>query len=417
MKKIALCFLPIIVTSCTFLDKRIPEKFKDVNVNQITGNIKTGSVKKGLNKEIAIEDFDLNFELFLPDIIETAYGIKLDNAPDALIGSIEKIRLSDNYIFLLDKYTTKSVKKFNIDGSFITNIGQKGNGPGEYIQPTDFYLGDSIIVIYDQFKSSLLFYDLDGNFIKNKNIPFFAVSFHIFDSNTYVFHTLDSDNYHLPDIINYSLVWTDSTFNVKHVNAFREKDRYWSFLSQNNMDLYNNKLYYHEPFNDTIFRVSASGDIYYDYIITFPGNELPRKLLLKENKKDFLKATDINSTNNYVVKTSNPIITKDFIFMPIVRNASKVSIIINSNRLLLDVGNYSSDQPISFMPPFSNILNSKDNTIIGYVNSYEISQHFEYMKRENRLHLLTEEFIDLAKNVNETDNAIIVFSKLKCNLP
>jgi serine/threonine protein phosphatase PrpC len=35
------------------------------------------------------------------------------------------------------------------------------------------------------------------------------------------------------------------------------------------------------------------------------------------------------------------------------------------------------------------------------------------MKRENRLHLLTEEFIDLAKNVNETDNAIIVFSKLK----
>ena len=99
--------------------------------------------------------------------------------------------------------------------------------------------------------------------------------------------------------------------------------------------------------------------------------------------------------------------------MPIVRNASKVSIIINSNRLLLDVGNYSSDQPISFMPPFSNILNSKDNTIIGYVNSYEISEHFEYMKRENRLHLLTEEFIDLAKNVNETDNAIIVFSKLK----
>src|SRR5690606_35913546 len=170
-------------------------------------------------------------------------------------------------------------------------------------------------------------------------------------------------------------------------------------------------------FNDTIFRVSASGDIYYDYIITFPGNELPRKLLLKENKKDFLKATDINSTNNYVKKTSNPIITKNIRFMPIVRNGSNISIIINSNRLLLDVGNYSSDQPISFMPPFSNILNSKDNTIIGYVNSYEISQHFENMKRENRLHLLTEEFIDLAKNVNETDNAIIVFSKLKCNLP
>ncbi len=417
MKKIVLSLLILwLITSCFFVSKRAHERFQNIDTKKVAGSIRIGSVKEGLNKKIEAVNFDPYSTLYLPTIFDTVYGIRLDNTSEALIGSVEKLRFTDDAIYLFDKYSSKAVKKFDFNGKHLVSIGQRGRGPGEYIEATDFYVDDSVVIIFDQFKPGLLYYDLFGNFIKSKELPFFALAFHIFDNNNFVFHTLDSDNYHLPDILNYSLVWTDSTFNIKHINAFREKDKYVSRLSKNNMDFFNGELYYHEPFNDTVFRVSSSGDIYYDYIFSFPKNKLPKDLILSKNSAKLRKATDYKSTKNYVTISQNPIVTKDFLLMPIGVNSRVFYILYSeeSDNVIVDNGSfYNNGLPLLFFPPFYNILNCSENTIIGCLNPRYIAERYEIIKQVDELHLLSDELNDFAKDVKETDNFIITFSKFK----
>jgi hypothetical protein len=254
-----------------------------------------------------------------------------------------------------------------------------------------------------------------GKFLRNKQLPFFALSFHIFDDNTYVFHTFDSDNYHLPEILNYSLIWTDSTFKVKHVNAYREKDKYSRLISKNNLDVFNNELYYKEPYNDTVFRVSSCGDIYYDFIFSFPENELPRELILQKNSRQFSNATRLGATNDYACNDFNPIVTSYFLFIPVSLNSRLFNIFYSgeTNNVVIDSWSYRSAAPLLFSPPFSKILNCQGNTLIGYLDSHDLFKTFGNIKYSNSFHFLSEELIDFAKDVKENDNVIIVFSKLK----
>lgn len=414
-KNVRILLLLFLMSSCSYLRERTPEKFQNVDADQITRDSEYGNIKEGLNKKIIVTDIDKCQELFLPSIIDTVYGIKLDNHPEALLGSIEKMKLTDDAIYLLDKYTTKSVKVFSRSGKYTNTIGQRGRGPGEYYEPTDFYVGDNEIIIYDQFTSKLNYYDMTGNFIKDKKIPFYALSFHRYNKNSYVFHTFDSDNYHLPKILNYSLIWTDSTFAIKHINAFREKDKYTNLISENDMNFLNQKLYYHEPYNDTVFMVSPDGNLYDDFKFSFPKNKLPPELLLRKNFKQKIRDTSPNSTKNYVENYSFPIITQDFLYTKITVNSRIFNVFysLKTNNVIIDNQFNQNDSPIMFFPPFNNILNCEGNTLIGYTDASNLHERFELVQKYDEMHLLSDELIEFFKDIKEIDNPIIVFTKLK----
>lgn len=402
-----------IIVSCNPSNDLIPDGFKNINAKKITQSTQLGKIKEGLNKKIIIEEIK-DEVIYLPAITDTIYGIKLDNQTDALIGSIQKIRLTKDAIYLLDRYQTKSVKKFNRKGKYIATIGNRGKGPGEYYEPTDFFVGKNEIIIYDQYKKTMNFYDLSGRFIKDKSLPFIAISFHVVNNNNFVFHTFDSDNYHLNKILNYSLLWADSTFSIHYTGAYREKDKYTNLISKNNMDCYNNKLYYHEPYNDTVYRIYTDGIVHYDYIFSFPNNELPEELLLKTNRKKLTEAIDINSNKNYVANSFNPIITDDFLYSNISVNSKLYKIFFSNrtNNFKLTSGTFNAKSAILFRP-FSNILNCEGNTLIGYQEALELCNRFKQIKNCNELNLLDKKIIEFAESVKKTDNPILVFYKLK----
>lgn len=59
-----------------------------------------------------------------------------------------KVLLSNKRIFILDK-GDESVKVFNRDGNLLTFFGRKGQGPGEFINVTDFCISKDKIYILD----------------------------------------------------------------------------------------------------------------------------------------------------------------------------------------------------------------------------------------------------------------------------
>ena len=115
----------------------------------------------------------------------------------------------------------------------------------------------------------------------------------------------------MPDILNYSILKTDSNFVVEAKSAFREKDKYTSYTAQNNTVYSNNTLYYHQPFNDTVFSMNKDGQLQYDYIFNFGKHTMPKEFLLTEN---YARMRNISKSEPYVSFIGNFVPTNDCIY-------------------------------------------------------------------------------------------------------
>jgi len=206
--------------------------------------------------------------LKLSTLIDSIEFVKLSNEPEAVIGNINKIVVQDSCIYILDRYKTKSLKKFSRRGNYLTIIGKQGAGPEEYIEPTDFIVWDNEIIVYDQFKSDLKFYDLSGNFKYAKRTPFLFFKFALLSSNQYIFNSISMDgNSHLPSINDYQIFVTDSTFQIDYRGFLSSKDKFSNYIVENNFTSYRGKIFVHPIFSDTLpmeyqeFRTSVCAGI------------------------------------------------------------------------------------------------------------------------------------------------------------
>ena len=105
-------------------------------------------------------------------IADSLAYVPLETSSNCLIKYVNQIGLDDKNIFIRDD---KKVLRFSIDGKFICNIGNIGEGPGEYICCGGFDIDQKKVFLWSIFAHRILVYDYDGSFlssveVKNRNI-------------------------------------------------------------------------------------------------------------------------------------------------------------------------------------------------------------------------------------------------------
>lgn len=105
-------------------------------------------------------------------IADSLAYVPLETSSNCLIKYVNQIGLDDKNIFIRDD---KKVLRFSIDGKFICNIGNVGEGPGEYICCGGFDIDQKKVFLWSIFAHRILVYDYDGSFlssveVKNRNI-------------------------------------------------------------------------------------------------------------------------------------------------------------------------------------------------------------------------------------------------------
>ena len=154
MKNIIILLLPLFLNSCKNISNR------EINVdidNSIT---------------ITINEFD-QIKTRFSELLKNYKYIKLDTHPEHIIGSIDKIIISEGLIYILDRHSAKSIFTFDLNGNFINQIKKLGKGPGEYLSINDFFI-DSVnnsIFLFDNKAKRLIEYSLSGDYKKDYNLP------------------------------------------------------------------------------------------------------------------------------------------------------------------------------------------------------------------------------------------------------
>lgn len=122
-------------------------------------------------------------------LFSTYNYIVLETTNDALLENVVKAKIAGDNIFLLSSYGG-SIYHFTKEGKFVRKWSH-GNGPGELISPTDFFVNeqDKTITVLDLYRM-LKTYSFDGELLNERKVdnPYFLYNICgndtlLFDSN------------------------------------------------------------------------------------------------------------------------------------------------------------------------------------------------------------------------------------------
>lgn len=116
--------------------------------------------------------------LLLSRMADSLRYIPLETNDSSLIGYPAKLVPMDNGNFLiLDADKANAVLMFDARGRFLRPIGTKGQGPSEFLQPSDVVYAYGHIYVLDALQKKILKYTAEGSFVETFRLPAYAYYF------------------------------------------------------------------------------------------------------------------------------------------------------------------------------------------------------------------------------------------------
>jgi hypothetical protein len=214
----------------------------------ITFLFSCGNVEKGENNGVVKftrSQSDISNNDTLSKLINIHSILKLETKDSVLIGQVAKVEYFKEHYYILDNTGAKRLFVFDSHGTFINYIGRIGKGPGEFSMPNDFSidLKNSLIYILSTTEKKVYVYNINGNFLRNFSLDFYATNLELVDNKFLVYAGLDR----------YLLYLTDIKGNL--IKKYFETDIVNSELSP--LSRRKNNVYFSTFLNDTIFIIKG----------------------------------------------------------------------------------------------------------------------------------------------------------------
>lgn len=249
--------------------------------------------------------FGDNNEFDINDIISYKF-IPLETSDDCLISNIKQVVIIDNKIYINSGGDKLLV--FDISGKFITQIGNKGNGPGEYRTICNFHINskEQIITVADGGQNRIIYYTLnDYEHIKTKTIFYFGSCCWLSDGNIAWFFW---GGYESKDKDRYYIKITDEKLNELKLFYPLDYKFMYPVLCGSLFYTLNQKSYLNLPYTPIIYEVTSQS-ISPSYQLDLGKHKFaPSEWMEKEaeqdysvvTKTDYISSQNVKETNNYV---------------------------------------------------------------------------------------------------------------------
>ena len=154
--------------------------------------------KKNMESDIITVNLDERDEISTKDLFSEIQLIPLETTPESLIRNITQIKFFEDRYYIHD-YSRSQIFVFDREGHFQFALNEKGNGPGEDLNLTDFAIDTTRrnLVVLCAVSNALFFYDLGGKFIEKKKLPEIAGAYNSLqfqNKDTIAFFTYDYDH-------------------------------------------------------------------------------------------------------------------------------------------------------------------------------------------------------------------------------
>ena len=352
--------------------------------------------------------------LDLTQYIDSVKYVKLELIEKSLIGSIDKVVIFEERIYILDRQT-RSLLVFDIEGNFIFKIDKVGQGPGEYIQ-LDFFDIDREnrqIVLTDLMAYWVMRYDFDGKFLFRQKIPVWCYGVSVLPNYGIVLYA-DLQNNSDKLAQEYNLIYLDSAMNFqKGYFPYNSKD-----FDQRNKPLltlggqfytFDNYLHFSFPSGSIVYKVVG------DSLINKYQFDFGKDMLPVENSARLKQFNEHLNEEIYNGFSTTVMENEEILFFRMKTKVapglvytvyySKESKKILSSFMFMIDGKFSVFTPIT----------GYDSWIVSEVPSFSLVGWREKFLNEkiSTSHRFTKERLAFAESLTENDNPVLMFMKFK----
>lgn len=158
------------------------------NLDNKSGSFSMFKANETARRRIDLTQPRITDRMLVSDLIQVEKIIPLDTAQP--IGTIEKLLLLPNGILVFDKSVHNMLSLFDRQGTFITRVGNSGEGPNEFIHLSDVQYNPfrHTIDAWDESGQKMLQYRPDGSFESAQALDIFASHFAPLSATDYLFY-------------------------------------------------------------------------------------------------------------------------------------------------------------------------------------------------------------------------------------
>ncbi len=355
------------------------------------------------NNNISIKFSQAKSKIKLSDIVikESFEVIPLETKENSLIGNIDKVVFTDDYIFVFDWLSSRAIFQFDTSGNFIRKIGKQGQGPGEYLMIYDFDVYNNKLIVLDM-GYKLIYYTLEGEYVNQTELKDFVTGKLIsLNKDLLAFNTTGSEPYEL----------TIATPKGEVKNQYLPKLKLRKPLGINSLYKTANRTYFKTTYNDTVYKILESGNMISDYYIDYGNKALKIKEFeglanadqkLKKNLYKYCNTVSLFDNNNfrYLTFTYN-----NELWINIHNNRTNTNILTKKENIENDITLEKS----------SYIIGTKNNKFVFLVQPQDLLLELSHNKDNtysneyvNRIKKIIKE-----KEITEEDNPILVLYTFK----
>lgn len=366
------------------------------------------SISEDKPVHLEIDDSVEHYQYDLSAVFDSVSFVRLSSDSSALVSFISQVLVKDSLIFVVDCFTTSSVKRFSMTGTYLGDVGRKGRGPGEYVQPTFVEIKDNEVIVWDQYTQRLTYYDLAGRYMKHLDINRFSLKFRQFDSNRIMFNSVNSDNQ--APIRDYTLFVCDSLSNLVSRGMRRKKETYDSMWYFHNFFSKDDSLFYHPVYCDTIYSILPDYTAKASYYIDFGEKAVPERLRSGKHRKELQQE---QSGTRFSFLLGDFYLMDDYLlFKYTIQHKEYTGLYSSRTNKLVTFHSFSAVDP-HFLPVlFNNISTSTKDAFVGYffpAQMTSITSTVNPAEREDWEKLLGKERTELLYSMKSDDNPIITF--------
>lgn len=362
--------------------------------------VETINIKGVLNKYLC-EDF-----------IESVKIIPLETSDLSLIGQIRKIE-SNNNKWYISEFNDSPIKVYSKNGNYISSVGKKGQGPGEFIQITDFSVKNDTVNIFGwsgnkkwirMRTNNTLLYETDMNF------PFSECL--LMDNGTHLFHV--GNGIVSNEMSNY-LYCIDQSYRVLDRFFVKESpvDLPYAFYQKHFASGLGDEILYRRDYNDTLFCINQKMDIIPKYKLDFGKAWYSRNFLEDNSNKNFMQIHyefEKSGYPKFIVFAQSP----NHVLVRFTRNENgqDINYVTVYEKTTKETYNFKEEKG-TLLSLITNIQGYDGNSFYGFV---AVSDLLEFAQCNEAQKPLFKDIIDSSKKLDEMDNPVLVIFNLKRNI-
>ncbi len=351
--------------------------------------------------------------LFLTQIANEIKYLPLGN--EIFLSEIEQVKYFDEQYFVIDK--NERFFRFSEKGKLLNQIGKQGKGPGEYLSIVDFVVHPQTGNIYSirgEKPNHIMVFSLDGKYLKTIELKNLAKNIGMTNQNLCIYYFDPQQNIE----INIEIMDKDGNTLANYYTKYNfTRGRVYNYWSECFFYSLGGNLHFKELHSDTIFYLDGEKIVPRAILNSGDRKFTPGKREIINNEF-FQNPTKVGETLAQTLRPINLFETVNYIFY--FYRYDRKGRMLAYNKLTNNQIEIDSDIGIkNDIDGGPNIIlkRIKDyNTVLSWINAYELKQYIESKDFKNSTPKYPEkkkELEKLANSLDENDNPVLMLVKLK----